>query len=265
MNGPETVQPVHLFWTGGWDSTFRLLSLISQLSCCIQPYYVIDRQRRSWPIEIERMNKIQEACRRNPSTFIGTVRPPIFVERKDIDADELITAQYKQLRSRVYLGVQYEWLARLAKSLNIGAFELGVCVGDAICMIIPQHVESKEGPLTKTCVLRPDAPQDLQFLRYFEFPILDVSKGEMERIAKERGFYPILEKSWFCFTPLKGLQPCGVCNPCKHTIESGMARRIGWRGLIRYYAKRIMIPIADFLPRQARDLIKRLGGVALMS
>jgi hypothetical protein len=199
------------------------------------------------------------------STFVGTIRPPIFVEKETIDADELITAQYKQLRSRVYLGVKYEWLARLAKSLSIDAFELGVLGEGRWFSIVRQHVESKQGPLTKTCVLRPDAPQELQFLRYFEFPILDVSKGEMERIAKERGFYPILEKSWFCFTPLKGLQPCGVCNPCKHTIESGMARRIGWRGLIRYYAKRIMIPIADFLPRQARDLIKRLGGVAPMS
>jgi hypothetical protein len=80
----------------------------------------------------------------------------------------------------------------------------------------------------------------------------------MERIAKERGFYSILEMSWFCFEPLKGLRPCGTCNPCKHAIEGGMARRIGWHGLIRYYAKKMMIPIADLIPRQAKDLIKRL-------
>lgn len=133
------------------------------------------------------------------------------------------------------------------------------------CSIVHQHLESKQGPLTRTYVLRPDAPQDLQFFRYYEFPIIDVSKGEMERIAKERGFYPILEKSWFCFEPSKGLRPCGVCNPCKYAIEGGMARRIGWRGLIRYYAKKMMMPIADFIPRQARDLMKRLAGVAPIS
>jgi 7-cyano-7-deazaguanine synthase in queuosine biosynthesis len=262
LNGSETVRPVHLAWTGGWDSTFRVLSLISQHSCCIQPYYVIDRQRRSWPIEIETMHKIQEACRQDPSTFIGTIRQPIFVEKETIAADELITAQYKQLRNRVYLGVQYDWLARLAKSLSIQSLELGVQGQGHFFSIVRQHIESKQGSLTRTYVIHPDAPQDLQFLRYFEFPIINVSKGEMERIAKERGFYPILEKSWFCFAPLKGLRPCGTCNPCKYAIEGGMARRIGWHGLIRYYTKKILIPIADFLPRQARDLIKRLGGVA---
>jgi hypothetical protein len=155
--------------------------------------------------------------------------------------------------------VQYEWLARLAKSLTIDAFELGVC--DVMGMIICQHVEPKQGPLTRTYVLRPDAPQELQFLRYFEVPVLNVFKGEMERIAKERGFYTILEMSWFCFEPLKGLRPCGTCNPCKHAIEGGMARRIGWHGLIRYYAKKMMIPIADLIP-QPKDLIKRLVGLA---
>jgi hypothetical protein len=37
------------------------------------------------------MHKIQEACRRDLSTFIGTILPP----KEDIAADELITAQYK--------------------------------------------------------------------------------------------------------------------------------------------------------------------------
>jgi hypothetical protein len=275
LTGPETVQPVHLLWTGGWDSTFRLLSLISQHSCCIQPYYVINRQkRRSWPVEIETMHKVQEACRRDPSTFIGTIRPPIFVEKEDIAADELITTQYKGLRSQVFLGEQYEYLARLAKFLSIDAFELGVQGQGHFFSIVRQHIESKQGPLTRTYVLRPDAPQDFQFLRCFEFPIINVSKGEMERIAKERGFYPVLEMSWFCHEPLKGQQPCGTCNPCKYAIEGGMAKRIGWRGLIRYYvglyyakyyARKMMIMIADFIPRQAKDLMKRLVGVAPMS
>jgi hypothetical protein len=205
------------------------------------------------------MYKIQEACRRDPCTFIGIIRPPILVEKEDIAEDELITAQYKQLRSQVYLGMQYEWLARFAKSLSVHALELGVLGEGHWFSIVRQHIKSKQGPLTRTYALRPDAPQNIHFLRYFEFPILDVSKGEMERIAKERGFYPILEMSWFCFEPLKG-RPCGTCNPCKYAIEGGMARRIGWHGLSRYYAKKMMIPIAGYIPLQAKDstLVKRL-------
>jgi len=38
---------VNLLWTGGWDSTFRLLQLILDTRATIQPVYVIDTARRS--------------------------------------------------------------------------------------------------------------------------------------------------------------------------------------------------------------------------
>src|SRR5690606_13578695 len=39
---PSATPPVNLLWTGGWDSTFRLLSLVVQQHRCVQPYYVLD-------------------------------------------------------------------------------------------------------------------------------------------------------------------------------------------------------------------------------
>ena len=49
--------------------------------------------------------------------------------------------------------------------------------------------------------------------------------------AKENGFYDIMLETWFCYNPING-KPCGICNPCKYTIEEGMGFRVGVKGLI---------------------------------
>lgn len=47
----------YLFWTGGWDSTFRLLQL-AEMGVEVNPVYIRDSKRKSSPVEIERMNEI---------------------------------------------------------------------------------------------------------------------------------------------------------------------------------------------------------------
>ncbi len=37
----------HLFWTGGWDSTFRLLQLLLDEHKAVQTYYLLDSFRAS--------------------------------------------------------------------------------------------------------------------------------------------------------------------------------------------------------------------------
>ena len=43
----DQTEPINLFWTGGWDSTFRLLQLIIVFRKRVQPYYIIDTTRKS--------------------------------------------------------------------------------------------------------------------------------------------------------------------------------------------------------------------------
>ena len=50
----------NLFWTGGWDSTFRVLQLLLLHKRSVQPYYVIDEDRRSTGMEIHTMIKIKD-------------------------------------------------------------------------------------------------------------------------------------------------------------------------------------------------------------
>jgi len=51
---------VNLLWTGGWDSTFRLLYLVFVEKRRVQPYYIVDTERRSTLNELKTMHLIRE-------------------------------------------------------------------------------------------------------------------------------------------------------------------------------------------------------------
>jgi hypothetical protein len=60
----KTDNAVNLLWSGGWDSTFRLLELILVRRRPVKPYYVIDSQRMSTGVELERRDRIKDCCLR---------------------------------------------------------------------------------------------------------------------------------------------------------------------------------------------------------
>jgi hypothetical protein len=232
---------VNLLWTGGWDSTFRLLSLISSYSCMVQPYYVISRGRPSWRIEVRTMDAIASACRRNPSKYIGTILPTVFVDVDDLAQDQNIKHSLARLNKRTHVGEQFEYLAAYAKQSGINGLELAIensavvtYLHDLLCM----HLTLGEGPVTGVYVLSDDADNDLkEVFKYFSYPVFDLTKRQMEEAAKEQGFLDLLEMSWFCQRPVGGRHPCGTCPPCQTTIQDGLSRRVGSRGLLRYYAR----------------------------
>src|SRR5690606_2439399 len=66
---------------------------------------------------------------------------------------------------------------------------------------------------------------DLELFRRFRFPLLPMTKLDMERVARENDFLDLMEMTWFCHTPVNG-KPCGGCLPCQFAIAEGMARRV---------------------------------------
>lgn len=73
---------VNLLWTGGWDSTFRLLQLIEE-NVQIQLFYFIDEKRKSTNIEIERMKKILKYIK-GKKDFRAIVKDINYINVKDI-------------------------------------------------------------------------------------------------------------------------------------------------------------------------------------
>jgi len=59
-------ETINILWTGGWDSTFRVLELTDK-NITIQPYYLKDN-RLSEKMEIDTVKSLTEEIRKLPST-----------------------------------------------------------------------------------------------------------------------------------------------------------------------------------------------------
>ncbi len=234
---------VTLLWSGGWDGTFRLLQLC-QYNITIQPVYIVDTGRLSTSNEITAMNTIITMCR---SRFVAHILDINFFDKEEIldrRADENITNAFKKLRMKYNIGTQYEWFALLCNDLNL-AMESAVVhqyhgkVEDAI---------NAEGKLTllddiilgKRCVVDlKNSSNDLALVfGKLILPVIELTKKDEERIARENGWIDIMKHSWFCHSPING-EPCGLCGPCDDAMNTGMEWRMPPLAIKRYNHRKI--------------------------
>lgn len=243
--------PVHLLWTGGWDSTYRLLSLVLIEGVRVQPHYIADTRRRSTLMELMTMHEVRQAIAALSPECAALIAPTQIVSVHDIAPAPEITARRNRLGRRAHLGGQYDWLARFAAQFEIPALELCIHVDDKAHAFISAHVEQIEGGYWQ---LRKElADTDLSLFGYFRFPVLHLTKLEMDRRARQHGFHEIMQKTWFCHSPWGG-RPCGICNPCVYTAEEGMAHRLPPAARLSY----AMLPVLSVV-REARRFVRRVA------
>jgi hypothetical protein len=215
--------PVHLLWTSGWDSTFRLLQLLHDTSAVIQPWYVLDESRGSTGTELRAMRTIRDAIREHEPAWAERILPTQFRALSEIPRDPEKAAMYHRLKRRMRLGTQYNWLSCLATHEGLDGLELGVWgpVGG-----IETNLERIETPQGTTVRLAKELDDpNVELFRPFGFPLQGWTKVGMQRRAVEAGFAHILEMTWFCFRPRRG-RPCGRCRPCQVALKEGMGRRM---------------------------------------
>jgi hypothetical protein len=261
-----TESTVNVLWTGGWDSTFRLLQLLLVEKREVQTYYIVDPNRWSSDREIQAMKKMRSiVLRREP--FTQALFPPLIItELREIPADAEITRQYRKLdilaqENNLRLGTQYEWLALFAKAYELTNLELGVETNPERRSFVSTFLlpESVPVPTEPGGVFRlKDTPSipELALFHPFRFPLLQVSKLDMQQKATRYGFADILQQyTWFCHQPLRE-QACGTCQPCHIAIKEGMGRRIPLRGRIRHFLKFAILPL---VPAFLRPVAGRLN------
>jgi len=245
-NFTHTRQLVKILWTGGFDSTYRMIQL-SKLELLIQPYYLIDK-RKSTQFELNAISAIIGDIQKHPDTKC-IILPLITFKVADIKPDNDISETYNRIHKLTNLGSQYDWLSRFTKT-HAG---LEICIeksefGKLYCCILKNAsiIKITEGKIVY-CILDIEK-SNVDLIKvfgkfHFPLPLFEITKLEIIEEFKKLGFEDTIQKTWFCHTPVNK-ESCGICNPCKTVVGEGMAFRLSPAALKRYktemkYNKRI--------------------------
>ena len=248
---------VEIFWTGGYDSTFRVV-LLSRMDVTIRPYYLSDN-RIAESYEISAIEKIIQLVRNHPDTkaeLLDLVYVP-FNDRPETDPE--IKAAYDRIFSHNWLGNQYVWLATFAKEHK--GIELSIEKGTNPVRLIEKHGGFRKSVIEgigETFVVDEKAhPDYLTLFGNFSIPLLEVSKLDMKDFFLSHGYEDVMKATWFCHSPVNG-KPCGKCNPCKGVVEEGMAERLDEEALERYKkAKKIEKLKSTALFKLAKKILRK--------
>ncbi|MCL1636059.1 hypothetical protein M2650_15650 [Luteimonas sp. SX5] len=260
MDAPRATaaSPVRLLWTGGWDSTFRLLQLLLLHRVEVAPIYLQDATRASTRIELDTIARIGDRLRKQYPHTRALLQPLLIAEAADVADDEDIADALRDVRKRVYIGNQYAWLSSFCKRNGIHDVELCVHVDDKVQTLLHAFVAETEHPAGyRTVRVDPKhaGTAEFELFRYFSFPVFRIDKLDMARQADAEGWSPLMDMTWFCHTPSRG-RPCGLCGPCVYTIEEGLAHRVpASRRALSFFYRRLALPLKGPL-RQARAALR---------
>jgi hypothetical protein len=205
-------RPAQVLWTGGWDSTFRVMQLLLIEKRAVQPIYVFDSHRRSSQRELQTIGRMREQLR--PRMEDPDLLAPL---QMFLDSDYPPSAAqseiHRSIRARTPIGSQYLMLAGVAEARG--------WLGVEICM---ERVPGGPSGWNQLIFERPgvlNGSREAELFTYWSFPVINMSKEDMRDVAKQHGFLDLLLQRWFCFDPLNG-KPCGRCHPCRHVHPEGV-------------------------------------------
>lgn len=239
------MRTVNVLWTGGLDSSCRIIEL-SRMNVEIQPYYIWDTTRGSIKQELKAIKQISQDVIKHPQTK-AVLRPIKVIRDNEIMPDTKITEAWKIFNQKYALGSQYDYLARFAKQYGL-KLEVGLESSERskATNTIKAETSLKKVEDGEYSYYSIDIQQDkssLEGVILFEnllFPstLWHMSKLEEIEKFKELGFEKTILKTWFCHRPVLGL-PCGHCNPCKDCINEGLAFRVPRFGYLLGELRRI--------------------------
>ena len=224
----NTPEMKYLFWTGGYDSTFRLCQLVLDEKKPTQPIYLamnnVDSKdgkitRKNKQKEYEIMNKIVKILKNKYPYTKKLIYPTYYVY--DLPKTPKYTQQMLNLKKKHNFFHkrpinQYERLARFSK-----LFPHTIEVGLEDCRTgLNKATAGNRVGIGADCRVNPNLPEkfaDLSLFDKMRFPIVHLKKQGMLDIAKKNGYSDILHKTWSCWYPKNG-KPCGKCNMCKERI-----------------------------------------------
>jgi len=219
-NSEETI---HVFWTGGLDSTFTLIRLLHSSTMQVQPHYLVGSED-STGNEIDTMVRIRRALVAQYPELKSRFLHTILTNQHLIPEFEDIKEEIETLRKTAKVAEQYETMANYCKAFKIDKIEVSLTS-------ITGEKDSFEH-FRNAAAFKP-----------FTYPTIGLSKREMFEIARKNHWETTLDMTSFCRRPKKKVKPCGVCGPCVDAVMSGMGYRLPLDSRLKAY---IQIPFRNY-------------------
>jgi hypothetical protein len=235
-----------VYWTGGYDSTFRICEMLIKEKKIVQPLYAslsLDNDciseetcnkvwfRRNRKYEKKAMIQIRKMLNDMFPYTKEKLLPTIYID-EDIE-DNTFNYQFEKtfyennLWPKKRQKHQYLFLAKFAyyhkQKIDIGV--LGIHEKSKFAKFLKKNLkrETKTLKINGITVERINysIPTEEHYLHYLKFPIYNRTKEELYITAERDGYHKILKNTWSCWFPnKKSGKPCGKCPMCKERIVS---------------------------------------------
>jgi len=232
-----------LFWTGGWDSSYRIIELLLFEKRAVQPIYIIDPNRKSIGFELRAMQIIKKLLKDNYPELRRLLLPTKYFELGDIKKNSDISKAYQGVLKEypvLGLGIQNEWMARLMEQFHLDGVEMGLQKSQTHFFSTFMNLLEKSEINGRVVVkVREElkGTDEFTLFKNFRFALTEITKPEMFDRAKKESFLNWLEQTWFCHNPTPSGKPCGICVPCTSVMKEGMSNRMPLLSKIRYYLR----------------------------
>ena len=218
---------IYVFWTGGYDSTFRVCQALLDENKVVQPIYISDiidnlpensTRRKNRRFEYSAMEKIRDRLNyRFPKTKKSFLK---LIDIKKVNVDNDISHHMKILKSqgRVRRAVcQYGAMSQVTKNMNK---DVEICVENEPGSMLNKTMNGKLVCNGNICYLKGNLrgnDNSINIFKRFIFPTIKYTKRDMLNIAKKGGYEDVLGMTWSCWYPVNG-KPCGRCIMCHERI-----------------------------------------------
>ena len=243
---------VHILWTGGLDSTYRVVEL-SRQECVIQPHYIALTGRGTIINELRAISEITAILKSDKRT-IAKIRPVETFAMSELENYADIQSAWTMLHKTKYFNsTQYTFLARYARQKKL-KLEMGIQFSEngSVAEIVDESYLVDCPDYDDVMMIDPvKGSQEWASYTLFQdflFPKSLYHKTKVEEIEelKQLGYGNVLKKVWTCFNPVFGM-PCGHCFACKSARKEGAGELIPTVGYILgslriYYVKMLKLP-----------------------
>src|SRR5699024_12842109 len=126
---------------------------------------------------------------------LGLIHDTVADQKDNIPNDDIITKKFQRLTQELFMGEQYDWLARFAEAYHLNDLELSIHHDDKASFFVKNNSEKiilESGDEYYT--LKKDLyDTDYDIFSYYHFPLMELTKKDMEENAKQNGFNDIME------------------------------------------------------------------------